>query len=69
VAINVFFRDLEGGYSTGRDVYGNRDLASYEKGRTDVARIAKTFDNLPQDIRQFYMSRLGDELARFAELN
>ncbi len=28
IAVNVFFRNLEIGYSTGRDVYGNRDLAA-----------------------------------------
>lgn len=62
VAVNVFFRDLETGYSTGRDVYGNRDLAAYEKGRQDISRIIKSFDHLPLDIRQFYLRRLADEL-------
>lgn len=62
VAVNYFFRDLEGGYSAGRDVYGNRDLAAYEKGRQDVARIAKGFERLPPEIRQFYLARLADEL-------
>uniref|UniRef100_A0A8H7K6M2 JmjC domain-containing protein n=1 Tax=Bionectria ochroleuca TaxID=29856 RepID=A0A8H7K6M2_BIOOC len=33
VAVNVFFRDLDkSSYSAGRDVYGNRDLAAYERG-------------------------------------
>ncbi|KAH7311763.1 S-adenosyl-L-methionine-dependent methyltransferase [Stachybotrys elegans] len=63
IAVNVFFRDLDSGYSTGRDVYGNRDLAAYEKSRLDVARIAKAFQTLPPDIRDFYLKRLGDELA------
>ncbi|KAM5357826.1 hypothetical protein ACJZ2D_015869 [Fusarium nematophilum] len=62
IAINIFFRDLEAGYSVGRDVYGNRDLAAYEKGRQEVARIAKSFDRLPSDIRHFYLARLADEL-------
>ena len=62
VAVNVFFRDLQTGYSAGRDVYGNRDLAAYEKGRQDIARIAKSFDRLPGEIRSFYLSRLADEL-------
>lgn len=64
VAINIFFRDLESGYSTGRDVYGNRDLAAYEKGRQDVARMAKSFERLPQEIRRFYLARLADELVQ-----
>ncbi|KAI5457239.1 hypothetical protein BGZ63DRAFT_427960 [Mariannaea sp. PMI_226] len=62
VAVNFFFRDLESGYSAGRDVYGNRDLAAYEKGRQEVARIAKGFGHLPTEIRQFYLARLADEL-------
>ena len=64
VAINIFFRDLESGYSTGRDVYGNRDLAAYEKGRQDVARLAKSFERLPREIRRFYLERLADELVQ-----
>ncbi|KAF9765970.1 tRNA methyltransferase ppm2 [Fusarium sp. DS 682] len=62
VAVNVFFRDLDSGYSTGRDVYGNRDLAAYEKARQDISRIAKSFDRLPSEIRHFYLTRLADEL-------
>jgi tRNA wybutosine-synthesizing protein 4 len=63
VAVNYFFHDLKSGYSSGRDVYGNRDLAAYEKGRQDVARIAKGFEQLPPEIRQFYLARLADELV------
>ncbi|CAM1509229.1 Fc.00g029680.m01.CDS01 [Cosmosporella sp. VM-42] len=62
VAVNVFFRDLDSGYSAGRDVYGNRDLAAYEKGRQDVSRIGKGFNRLPAEIRRFYLARLADEL-------
>ena len=62
IAVNVFFRDLDTGYSTGRDVYGNRDLAAYEKGRQDVTRIGRSFDRLPAEIRRFYLARLSDEL-------
>lgn len=64
VAVNVFFRNLESGYSSGRDVYGNRDLAAYEKGRQDVARIANAFGKLPPDMRAFYLARLADELKQ-----
>lgn len=63
VAVNVFFRSLENGYSSGRDVYGNRDLAAYEKGRQDVARIIKSFARVPADMRGFYVKRLADELS------
>ncbi|KAK2032150.1 leucine carboxyl methyltransferase [Colletotrichum zoysiae] len=64
VAINVFFRNLERGYSAGRDVYGNRDLAAYEKGRQDIARVGTSFSNLPPDAREFYVRRLADELLQ-----
>lgn len=41
VAVNVFWRDLpQGVYAAGRDVYGSRDLAAYENGRTAIKRIA-----------------------------
>ncbi|KAH8897815.1 methyltransferase-like protein [Thozetella sp. PMI_491] len=64
IAVNVFFRDLDdkGGYAQGRDVYGNRDLAPYERGRQDVAKIARSFGKLPADAREFYLLRLADEL-------
>ncbi|KAM0739929.1 hypothetical protein ACQRIT_005113 [Beauveria bassiana] len=63
VAVNVFFRDLDGGYATGRDVYGNRDLAAYEKGRHEVAKIAKEFHELPEEIRKFYLASAAEEQA------
>lgn len=64
VAVNVFFRNLETGYSSGRDVYGNRDIAAYEKGRQDITRIAHAFAKMPSDIREFYVTRLADELRQ-----
>lgn len=67
IAVNVFFRDLNSGYADGRDVYGNRDLAAYEKGRQEAAKIARGFRQVPQDIRQFYLSRIADELLQLAE--
>lgn len=67
VAVNVFFRDLDNGYAVGRDVYGNRDLAAYEKGRQQAARIAKEFQQLPIEAREFYLSRIADELLQTIE--
>lgn len=64
IAINVFFRNLEKGYSAGKDVYGNRDLAAYEKGRQDIARVGNSFSKLPPDAREFYIRRLADELLQ-----
>jgi tRNA wybutosine-synthesizing protein 4 len=50
VAVNVFFRGLEGGYAAGRDVYGNRDLDVYVNGRRDVGRVIKIFKrNVDED--------------------
>lgn len=66
VAVNVFFKSLERGYSSGKDIYGNRDLAAYEKGRTMIGRISKEFERLPSAARRFYMERLADELANMA---
>ncbi|KAG5955287.1 hypothetical protein E4U57_003581 [Claviceps arundinis] len=67
IAINVFFRNLNNGYAAGRDTYGNRDLAAYEKGRLDVERIGKRFQELPLATRRFYLIRLADELKLAAE--
>ena len=61
IAVNVFFRDLKTGYAAGRDVYGNRDLQAYEKGRQDIAKIVKSFDGLASDTRRFYLQRLAAE--------
>lgn len=66
VAVNVFFRDLQEGYAAGKDVYGNRDLQVYEKGRQDIARILKSFDRVPSSVRQFYLQRMVAELQRAA---
>lgn len=67
IAVNVFFRDLESGYAAGRDVYGNRDLAAYEKARQDVMRMSKGFQHLPVETRRFYLTRIADELRQAAE--
>ena len=67
IAVNVFFRSLESGYAVGKDVYGNRDLRAYERGRIDVRRIAKSFEHLPPDIGRFYLERLAQELQQKAE--
>jgi tRNA wybutosine-synthesizing protein 4 len=64
VAVNVFFRNLQTGYAVGKDVYGNRDLQAYEKGRQDIAKIVKSFDSLQADARAFYLLRLVRELEQ-----
>jgi tRNA wybutosine-synthesizing protein 4 len=61
IAVNVFFRNLNRGYAAGRDVYANRDLEAYEKGRSEVEKIARSFDGVPPDIARFYLVRLADE--------
>ncbi|OKL56224.1 tRNA wybutosine-synthesizing protein 4 [Talaromyces atroroseus] len=62
VAVNVFFRSLDKGYAAGRDVYANRDLHAYEKGRQDVDKIVRSFDGIPPDMASFYLLRLANEL-------
>jgi tRNA wybutosine-synthesizing protein 4 len=66
ISVNVFFRDLETGYAPGRDVYGNRDVQAYEKGRKDIEKITKSFYKLPRDMVKFYLERLADELKEKA---
>ena len=66
IAVNVFFRDdtteAASAYAAGKDVYGNRDLAMYERGRRDIQRIGKSFEGLPEQVRAFYVGRLAAEL-------
>jgi tRNA wybutosine-synthesizing protein 4 len=65
IAVNTFFRNLQGrSYASGKDIYGNRDLQAYEKGRQDILKIVKSFENLPMDIRGFYLQRLADEFTQ-----
>ncbi|KAL4904898.1 tRNA wybutosine-synthesizing protein 4 [Aspergillus multicolor] len=67
VAVNVFFRNLSQGYALGRDVYGNRDVQAYEKGRKDLEKMVKSLGELPPDMARFYLLRLADELQEMAE--
>lgn len=67
IAVNVFFRSLQSGYSPGRDIYGNRDVQAYETGRKDVQRVIKAFDGHPKDMSRFYLKRLAVELEQAAE--
>jgi tRNA wybutosine-synthesizing protein 4 len=65
IAVNTFFRNLRGScYAPGKDVYGNRDLQAYEKGRQDIAKIIRSFDNMPVDVRCFYLQRLAQEFTQ-----
>ena len=67
ISVNVFFRNIDAGYAPGRDVYGNRDLQAYEKGRRDIEKISRSFDKLPIEMGKFYLERLADELKEKAE--
>ena len=64
ISVNIFFRNLKAGYAAGKDVYGNRDLQAYEKGRQDVAKVVGSFDRLPNEVRQFYLERLLEEFKQ-----
>lgn len=66
ISVNVFFKNLTNAYASGKDTYGNRDLKAYEKGRMDIAKIIKSFDGLPSDMRSFYLQRLADEFVQKA---
>ncbi|KAI9732357.1 MAG: tRNA methyltransferase ppm2 [Cirrosporium novae-zelandiae] len=69
IGVNVFFRDLEKGYAAGRDVYANRDIQAYEKGRKDIDKMARAFQGIPVEMRRFYLERLADELRMKAKEN
>lgn len=64
IAVNIFFRNLRTGYAAGKDVYGNRDLQAYEKGRQDIAKVVRSFEALPVDMRKFYLGRLAQEFEQ-----
>ncbi|RKF59928.1 tRNA wybutosine-synthesizing protein 4 [Golovinomyces cichoracearum] len=64
VAVNVFFNLFSNGHAAGKDVYGNRDLLAYEKGRQSIAKIVASFDSVPPEARDFYLQRL---IAEFKE--
>jgi tRNA wybutosine-synthesizing protein 4 len=66
VAVNVFWRNLGKGYAAGKDVYGNRDLQAYENGRRDVEKIVRAFRDVPDELRRFYLMRLGMEVLEKA---
>ena len=66
IAVNTFFRNFRESYATGKDVYGNRDLQAYEKGRQDIAKIVRSFDDMPMDVRGFYLQRLAQEFKHKA---
>ena len=69
IAINVFFKSFKGGYSAGRDVYGNRDLQAYENGRKSIEKMLKAFDNVSRDVRSVYLERLAEELKEKANIS
>ena len=67
ISVNAFFRNLKNGYAPGRDVYGNRDLQAYEKGRKDIAKVIQSFAKLPTGVAKFYLDRLADEFKTEAQ--
>lgn len=63
ISVNFFYKDLTPEkYAAGRDVYGNRDLAAYETGRKTISNLISSLEDLPEEIRRFYLLRLADEL-------
>jgi len=64
VAVNVFFNSFDTDvYSKeGKDLYGNKDLTCYEKGRVALASVKKELEDIEEEARKFYLIRLGQEL-------
>ncbi|KAL8870548.1 MAG: hypothetical protein Q9174_003437 [Haloplaca sp. 1 TL-2023] len=68
ISVNVFFRNLKGGYAAGRDVYGNRDLQAYENGRKNISRMIDAFKGVPDHMAKAYLERLAKELKEAAKM-
>ncbi|KAK6531540.1 tRNA methyltransferase ppm2 [Arthrobotrys megalospora] len=67
ISINTFFHWFDSALcSTGKDLYGNKDLACYEEGREILKDLMRKFDGLDEDSRRFYITRLGQELLEKA---
>ncbi|KAK3061248.1 hypothetical protein LTS18_006687 [Coniosporium uncinatum] len=64
VAVNVFFRSLINGYSTGKDVYGNRDLEMYQNGRREIEKIAKAIHDDTKEDATAWKEALGGAIER-----
>jgi len=63
ISVDIFFKNFDGvSYTHARDVYSNRDVTVYEKGRKKIHGIVSDFKDLPKDMRKFYLSRLVEEL-------
>ncbi|RKP22154.1 hypothetical protein ROZALSC1DRAFT_26450 [Rozella allomycis CSF55] len=59
LSINVFFKSLENDLYVKKDLYGNRDLAPFEKFQeltNDL--IVKHFDKLPEKFKKFYSLKM-----------
>jgi tRNA wybutosine-synthesizing protein 4 len=67
VGVNVFWRNFgDEAYDTGKDLYGNKDLAGYAEGRKVLERIVKGFKGVDDDTREFYVKRLAMELEKMS---
>ncbi len=63
ISINLFWKDLPSDlYAVGKDIYANRDIAAYEHSRTMIGNIKKLFRDIPMEMREFYLTRLAQEL-------
>ena len=65
IAINTFFKtEDDQSYASGKDTYGNKDVAEYEYARKDIAKAISRFSSMPKDTQRFYLGRLADEMLQ-----
>lgn len=65
ISLNFFWKDLSPEvYGGGKDIYGNKDIEAYENGRRMIQKIKHTFEDVPDEIKKFYLLRLAEELKK-----
>ena len=58
VAVNVFWRNLDGNLYDARDTYGNKDPLPAQRAQQVMDRALKALEELPDEYRDFYARRL-----------
>ena len=58
VAVNVFWKELEGKLYDPKDPYGNKDHLPAAKAMRMLDNVMKQLQDLPEEYRDFYARRL-----------
>lgn len=62
ISVNTFFKSLPDELYAKKDLYGNKDLAAYEKACEDMKKILADIRTLPLPYSEFYLQKLKAEL-------